>query len=289
MSTQGGFARAVERARSVDARALQIFVKSARQWSAPPLAAADADAFRAAADDAGLAPYTLAHASYLINLASPDRTLRARSIRALADEIARCTRLGVPYLVLHPGSHMGAGVERGVERIARGLDRALDVGGRRTAGTVTVLLENTAGQGTNLGRRFEEIGAIIESSAGADRLGMCFDTCHALAAGYPFDDARSYRETFARLDEGVGVERLRAFHLNDSKFELGSRRDRHEHIGDGHVGLDGFRRILADRRFRDLPMVLETPKGPDLADDRKNLAALRSLVGRRAARGPSCV
>jgi len=288
MSIQGGFARAVDRALSVDARALQIFVKSARQWDARPLVEADVNEFRDATRRAGLAPYVVAHASYLINLASPDRTLRSRSIRALGDEIDRCARLGVPYLVMHPGSHMGAGIERGVERIAAGLDRVLRVRGRSSGDTVTVLLENTAGQGTNLGRRFEEIGAIIEQSACANRLGLCFDTCHALAAGYAFDDARGYRTTFAELDAAIGVGRLRVFHLNDSKFERGSRRDRHEHIGGGHVGLDGFRRILSDRRFHDLPMLLETPKGADLADDRMNLATLRSLLGRRAGRGPSC-
>jgi deoxyribonuclease-4 len=288
MSIQGGFVRAVERAISVDARALQIFVKSARQWAAPPLVAADVDAFRDAARRAGLAPYVVAHASYLINLASPEQTLRSRSMRALGEEIDRCARLGVPHLVLHPGSHMGDGVERGVQRIARGLDRVLGARGRSSGDRVTVLLENTAGQGTNLGRRFEEIGAIIEQSAYADRLGLCFDTCHALAAGYAFDDAGGYRATFAQLDAAVGIGRLRVFHLNDSKFERGSRRDRHEHIGRGHVGLDGFRRILTDRRFRDLPMLLETPKGADLADDRMNLATLRSLPGRRTGRGPSC-
>jgi deoxyribonuclease-4 len=285
MSIGGGLHRAVERAERVEATALQVFVKSSRQWSAKPLARSEVAAFRAGTEARGLTPYTLAHGTYLINLASPDDGLWRKSLEAFRLEVDRCARLGIPYLVVHPGAHVGAGERAGMTRVARALRRALR--GRKTASAapaddkVRVLLENTAGQGTNLGHRFEQLAWIIERSGAEDRLGVCFDTCHALAAGYDIRTARSFRKTFSEFDRTVGCERLKAFHLNDSKFGPGSRRDRHEHIGKGSVGLEAFRLILNDRRFRHLPMVLETPKGEDLAEDRENLSVLRSLVGRK--------
>jgi len=276
MSISGGLYRAVERAVEVEATALQVFVKSSRQWAAKPLEPSEIDAFREAISDRGLGPYTLAHATYLINLASPDDTLWGRSIEAFRFEVDRCAALGIPYLVFHPGSHVGSGEQAGLARVARALSRAA-----AASSEVMPLLEVTAGQGTNLGHRFEHIAWVIEHAAVGDRLGVCFDTCHALAAGYEFRDAHSFRETFAAFESTIGLNRLKAFHLNDSKFGLGSRRDRHEHIGKGEVGLDAFRLILDDRRFRDLPMVLETPKGEDLAEDRENLTLLRSLIPAR--------
>lgn len=282
MSIAGGLPRAVDRARAVDATALQVFVKSSRQWAGKPLADEEAEVFRSRVAEAGLTRQTLAHAGYLINLASPDAAARRRSESALRDELERCERLGIPFLVIHPGSHLGSGEEAGLARVARLLDRLLlpRKGGRRAAagGGVSVLLETTAGQGSNLGFRFEQIGGIVERAQCAERLGVCFDTCHVLAAGYEFRDAASYRETFRLFDRAIGIDRLRAFHLNDSKQPLGSRRDRHEHIGRGEVGLEPFRLILSDRRFRNLPMVLETPKGPDLREDAENLAILRAML-----------
>jgi len=277
MSIQGGFPRAVERALAVGAGALQVFVKSARQWAGRPIDNGEAEAFGRGLDEAGLARHTLAHAGYLINLAAVDGGIRERSIRALRDELDRCARLGIPFLVLHPGSHGGAGESAGLSRVARALDRVL--AGRRAgyACGVTVLLETTAGQGTGLGYRFEQLAWILDNAAAGDRLGICFDTCHVLAAGYEFRDAASFRRTFRELDRTVGLSRLRGFHLNDSRGGLASRLDRHEHIGSGELGLEPFRLLLEDRRFRDLPMVLETPKGTDLAEDRRNLAVLRSL------------
>ncbi len=283
MSIEGGLPRAVDRALRVDATALQIFVKSSNQWAARPFRAGEAEGFRDALGASGLAGHVMAHASYLINVASPERALRDRSVRALGLEIDRCAELGVPMLVLHPGAHMGAGAEAGMDRAAHSLGRALGSARRRLlpGGTpVRVLLELTAGQGTQLGSRFEELGGIIDRCEQDDRLGICFDTCHAWAAGHDFRDAAGFRATFAALARTVGIERLGAFHLNDSRMPLGSRRDRHEHIGDGTIGLEGFRRIVRDRRFRDLPMVLETPKGPDLREDRRNLRALRALARR---------
>lgn len=282
MSIEGGVARAVERAERVDATALQIFVKSSRQWSSGPIGAAEAALFRRRAARAGLSGHTLAHAGYLINLASPDPAVRRRSTSALRDELRRCERLEIPRLVIHPGSHRGSGEEAGLARVVKLLDGLLlpGSGGRRRplAPGVTVLLETTAGQGSNLGHRFEQIGWILERARCSERLGVCFDTCHVLAAGYEFRDASSYRETFRRFDRAIGLARLLAFHLNDSKRPLGSRKDRHEHLGRGEVGLEAFRLILADRRFRRLPMVLETPKGPDLREDVENLAVLRAML-----------
>ena len=282
MSVAGGLHLAVERGREVAGTALQLFVKSARQWRAAPLAESAIDAFRSAMGAADLERHTLAHASYLINVAAPDAAVRERSIAALADELDRCELLGIPYLVLHPGSHVGAGEDRGLARVAQSLDRVLGKrrsgkGARRRVAT-RLLLETTAGQGTNLGHRFDHLGRILGDCRHDDRLGVCFDTCHALAAGYEFRDAATYTATFAAFDREVGLERLEAFHLNDSKHELGSRRDRHEHIGRGHVGLEAFRLLLNDPRFRGRPMVLETPKGEDLAEDRVNLGVLRGMV-----------
>jgi len=282
MSIEGGIARAVERAEQVDATALQVFVKSSRQWGGKALGAAEAADFRRRLEEAGLGRHTLAHAGYLINLAAPDARARRRSAAALRDELLRCERLGIPLLVVHPGSHLGAGEESGLDRVVEVLDRLLlprrGSGGRPLAPGVSVLLETTAGQGSNLGYRFEQLGWILERARCTERLGVCFDTCHVLASGYEFRDAASYAETLRRFSRAIGLDRLLAFHLNDSKQPLGSRKDRHEHIGRGEVGLEAFRLILADRRFRRLPMILETPKGPDLREDVENLAILRAML-----------
>ena len=283
MSIGGGLHRAVDRARSVDATALQVFVKSARQWRSKPLAPSDAESFRREAAASGLGPYTQAHASYLINLASPDEALWRRSVEALRDEVGRCELLGIPFLVLHPGSHGGSGEDAGLERIVCALDQVLALpegkaAPRAPGGSTKILLETTAGQGATLGHRFEQLAYVLDRTRAGERLGVCFDTCHSLAAGYEFRDRRSYRSTFAELDRTIGISRLLAFHLNDSKHPLGSCKDRHEHIGRGEVGLEAFRLILNDRRFRSVPMVLETPKGPDLAEDRENMTVLREML-----------
>ena len=288
MSIAGGFARSVDRAEQVEATALQLFVKSTRQWDARPINRDEAEAFRRRLDRSGLSPYTLAHSSYLINLATPDRSLRERSIRALRDEVERCAMLGIPHLVLHPGSHLGLGEQRGLERVTAALDRILAPRrpSRSTAAgsRVTVLLETTAGQGSNLGHRFEQLAWILDRARCTERLGVCLDTCHVLAAGYDLRDKSSFMATFGEFERVVGLERLQALHLNDSMNALGSRKDRHEHIGRGALGLPAFRLLLNDPRFAGLPMVLETPKGEDLAEDRENLSLLRALV-RTPSRG----
>ena len=277
MSIAGGMSEAVKRARSVDATALQVFVKSSNQWAARAFAEGEVEGFRAAIRDAGLARHTVAHASYLINLASPDDALWEKSVAALRLELDRCEALAIPWLVVHPGAHMGAGVAAGIKRVASALQRVLP---RSKEGSSGVLLENTAGQGTTLGARFEDIGEMMKQAGDLERVGACIDTCHALAAGHEFRSPSAYGEMIAAVDRAFGLGRLRAFHLNDSKGDLGSKRDRHEHIGKGRVGLPGFRSILTDPRFSDLPMVIETEKADDLAEDRVNLQALRSVAAR---------
>jgi deoxyribonuclease IV len=276
MSIAGGMPKAVERAVAVEATALQVFVKSSNQWAARPLAADEIATYRSEAKAAGVDRHTLAHASYLINLASPDPVLWEKSVAAFRVEFDRCDALGIPWLVVHPGSHVGSGTEAGLGRVGQALARALPREG--SGGATGVLLEITAGQGNTLGSRFEELAEMMRLADRGDRLGVCFDTCHALAAGYEFRDAASYRHLMATIDRTVGAGRIRGFHLNDSKGDIGSHLDRHEHIGRGKIGLDAFGFILNDDRFRDVPMVLETEKGDDLAEDRVNLGVLRSLV-----------
>lgn len=275
MSVAGGLELGVERALKVRARALQIFTKNASQWKGKALAAPEAVRFRAAWEASGLAPVA-AHASYLINLASPDAALRERSVEALADELRRADRLGVRFLVVHPGAHMGSGVRAACDRIAESIDRARALA---PAPDVLVLLETVAGQGTTVGRRFEELARIRERVARRDLTQLCLDTCHVHAAGYDIVSEEGYEETFRDFDDVLGLETLRLFHVNDSKNERGSRVDRHEHIGKGRIGTAPFARILRDPRFQAVPKVLETPKGKDgVVMDRRNLALLRKLA-----------
>ncbi|MCF8062862.1 MAG: deoxyribonuclease IV, partial [Deltaproteobacteria bacterium] len=217
------------------------------------------------------------HTHYLINLASPRPGIFERSLKALAEELKRTALLGIPYVVLHPGAHVGSGERSGLKRIIGALDRVLKGGEDPSP---TILLEVTAGQGTGLGYRLEHLAEIIQGSAYGERLGVCLDTCHAYAAGYDFRDARGYSRFMEAFEREVGMERLRMFHINDSKTPLGSRVDRHEHIGAGRIGLDALARFLQDPRFAGHPFVLETPKGKD-ADgrdwDERNLERLRRL------------
>jgi len=274
MSIAGGVARAFARGRQVGCETMQIFCKNERQWEARPLSDEEVAAFHAEHARSRIDP-VFAHAAYLINLASPDATRWERSIAACADELERCARLGVPYLVLHPGSHMGSGEEAGLARVAAALNRLFAAG----AGDATVvLLETTAGQGTALGHRFEHLARLCELSDCEQRLGICVDTCHIFAAGYDIRSPETYGNTFAALDRLIGLDRVRCFHLNDSQRELGSKVDRHTHIGQGCIGLEAFRLLVNDLRFRNVPMILETPKGEDMAEDVKNLTLLRSLL-----------
>jgi deoxyribonuclease-4 len=274
MSVAGGLAKAFDRARRVNAKALQIFTRNQRQWTVPSLRDEEVEEFAASWKAWGNLPVA-AHGSYLINLANPQKTSVQRSIEGLSDEIIRCSRLHIPYLIVHPGSHMGSGVRAGLSAVSLNLDAAIE---KAACPMVNVLLETTAGQGTGLGSRFEELAHVLERSVFGERIGVCFDTCHAFAAGYDIRTRASFEETFREFDSSIGLERLRFFHLNDSKHGVGSRLDRHQHIGKGEIDRAGFRVLVNDPRFRNHPMVLETPKGKELAEDKRNLQLLRSLV-----------
>jgi deoxyribonuclease IV len=275
MSIAGGHYRALEIARKYDCEALQVFTKNSNQWNAKELTEADIGLFQ---DTLGRTRVRalLAHDSYLINLASPDKTLFRRSVEAFVVEVQRAERLGLHYLVTHPGAHVGCGEEAGLARVATALNEVH----RRCPGyRVQVLLETTAGQGSCLGHRFEHLAAILEQVAQPERVGVCFDTCHVFAAGYPLAPEPAYRATMRQFDKIIGLERLKAFHMNDSLRPLGSRVDRHAHIGRGCLGLEPFRLLINDRRFRRHPMLLETPKEDGRRDmDRINLQTLRRQV-----------
>lgn len=282
MSVAGGLPRAVERAVVHRCDALQIFAKNANQWKGRVLPGEEVAAFREAVLAAKLVAVT-SHASYLINLATSAPALRQQSLEAMADEIDRAEALGLLGVVLHPGCHTSGTKAKGLRLVADALRSLLD---RRPLGTTQVLLECTAGQGTSLGASFEQLAAIIERLDRHPRVGVCLDTCHLLAAGYDIASDDGYRATFTAFESTVGLARLKAFHVNDSKKPLGSRVDRHEHIGDGHVGLAAFGRLVNDPRFAAVPMILETPKAEGKATgaiavdplDARNLDRLRSLV-----------
>ncbi|MGH2615391.1 MAG: deoxyribonuclease IV [Thermomicrobiales bacterium] len=275
MSIAGGHALAIDRAMSFGMTACQIFTKNANQWAAKPIAPEAAEGFRTRVAESDVA-FVVAHDSYLINLGSPDAALWERSLLAFGEELRRCNQLGVPWLVTHPGAHMGSGVEEGIGRVATALNRLFD---EMPDLEVTVLLETTAGQGSTLGRSFEELAAILELIEDQQRVGVCFDTCHVFAAGYDIREAATYAATMQRFDDIIGFGRLHVFHFNDSKKGLGSHVDRHTHIGEGELGAEAFRLIVNDDRFTDLPGILETPKDDDGEDDRRNLATLRDLCG----------
>jgi len=275
MSISGGVDKAIDRGREVGCETIQIFTRTPRQWKMREFSQEEVEDFKREREEAGINP-VFAHDTYLINLGSPDEELWKRSIAVLEDELARCDALGLPFLVVHPGSHVGQGEEAGLERIAQALSLALS---RKPAYKAQLLLEITAGQGSNLGYNFQQLARLIELTENGERLGICFDTCHAFVAGYEIRTPEGYDATFHELNELIGLERLKVFHLNDAKGDLGSRLDRHQHIGKGYLGLEPFRMLLNDERFRGLPMVLETPKGPKMEEDIENLRVLRSLRG----------
>jgi deoxyribonuclease-4 len=279
LSIAGGLHNAVTSAIALECGTVQIFTKNASQWRSKPLADDEIRTFRKTLADSKL-QFATAHDSYLINLATPDDSLYRKSIDAFADEVERAEALGLTYLVMHPGAHMGTSEEAGIARVAAALD---EVHHRSSGYRVMVLLEITAGQGTTLGHRFEHLAAIRDRVHSPERLGVCFDTCHAFAAGYRLDVEGGYPATFQEFDSTIGLEHLRLFHLNDSKQPLGSRIDRHEGLGRGRIGLETFRRLVNDRRFRDRPMILETPKedvnGRPM--DPVNLRILRKLLKTR--------
>jgi deoxyribonuclease-4 len=271
-SIAGGVEKAPARGLEVGCDTIQIFVKSPNRWVSKPLADKSVAAFKEAVSETGIWP-VFAHSLYLVNLATPDDDLWQKSLDALIDDLQRCERLGLPGLVLHPGSHRGAGEEAGIARIVAALD---EVHARLPGYTVQVWLETTAGQGDHLGYTFGQLRAMIDGVQEPDRLGICFDTAHAFAAGYDLGTREGYEAAWAEFERVLGLERLKAIHLNDSKRELGSRVDRHEQIGEGLLGLESFGFLLNDLRFWGIPMTLELDATED--EIRENLDLLRSLI-----------
>lgn len=288
MSVAGGVDRAVDRGTIVGCRTLQIFTKNASQWIGPPISPEVADRFREKLSASGMSP-VVSHDSYLINLASPDPSLRDKSLAAFRDELARAEQLGLMGVVSHPGAHVGSGDTAGLARVSEALLRVLDeTSGQR----VMVLIENTAGQGTCLGWHFDQLAALLHGTNRHPRIGFCLDTCHLHAAGYDLTSDAAYAAVLEDFDRSVGLDRLRCLHLNDSQKGLGSRVDRHTHLGDGSLGLEPFRRIMTDARLARVPKILETPKNGDgVLEDTRNLATLTQLgtvaeATRPAARRP---
>jgi deoxyribonuclease-4 len=281
MSVAGGAYKALERGKELGCTVVQVFTKNANQWAAKPIADGDAQLFQTTRDGCG---YTcddlVAHDSYLINLGTPDDALWEKSVAAFAHELDRCEQLGISGLVTHAGAHMGSGEEKGLARIAEALTRVL---GERPGQKVRVLLEITAGQGTALCYCFEHLGSVLDQvgSEFKHRVGVCWDTCHLFAAGIDFTGEDQYERMVDSFDRIVGLDNLRAIHLNDSKKGLGSRVDRHEHIGQGAIGLEPFGFFMNDPRLANLPKIIETPKGAageETSNDLMNLGALRGLV-----------
>lgn len=276
LSIAGGYYRAAEAAAALGMETVQIFTKNNNQWSGKPMTDDDVTRFRDAVAAASLR-IPCSHTSYLINLAAPDDTLWEKSIAAMIDELQRAERLGLNGVVVHPGAFTTSTEEAGIARIVAGIDRVHDA----TAGIAAeIWLETTAGQGSALGWKFEQLASMIAGVKSPDRLGVCVDTCHLFAAGYELRTEAGYRDTMKQLADTIGIDRVRAFHLNDSKKGLGSRVDRHEHIGEGELGLEPFRFVLNDRRFAKLPMYLETEKGERDGEDLDaiNLRTLKGLM-----------
>lgn len=280
MSIAGGIQKALQRAASIPCEVVQIFTKNQLRWTAPPLREEEIRVFR---KHRGEFKHVLAHASYLINLASPEDKVYRKSVSALEQELYRCHALGIPALVLHPGYHLGLGEDRGIERLVTGVRSAYE-----GSGCIDVLLalETTAGRGSSLGASFEQLKTIVSAvEAYGFPVGICFDTCHVFAAGYELRTRSGYDSTWQKFDGIIGRKYLIALHLNDSKGGLGSGKDRHEHIGKGRIGLPGFRLLSQDDRLFRIPGILETPKGRDMREDVENLRILRSLTSRSSEPG----
>lgn len=285
-SAAGGVFTALERAKQIGATALQLFTRNNNQWISKPLKDEEVEKFKALRAQSDLGQI-IAHNSYLINLCAADKDTLTKSRKAMKDEIERCALLDIPYVNFHPGSHMGAGEDDGIKKIADSLNIVHE---QTKNARVLSVLETTAGQGTTLGYTFEQLRAIIDLVEDKKRMAVCADTCHIFAAGYEIRTEHSWEKTFDEFDDIIGLRHLVCFHANDSKKNLGSRVDRHEHIGAGFIGVFCFRNLMNDPRFRSLPKIIETPKSNDMHEDVENLAKLRSLIiqprkmsGRRAA------
>ncbi len=276
-SIAGGIHNALTEAKELGCDCVQLFVANQRQWKHPTLTDQQVETFIQTRRQTAISP-VVAHSSYLINLAAANQETRDKSVAALTDEFGRCNRLGIEYLVLHPGAHVGQGEQVGLDKIISGLETVINL----SDSTSQILLETTAGQGSCLGCTFEQLAQIIERvNSGNNNLGVCLDTCHILAAGYDFKTPAGYKHVMKQFDNAIGINKLLALHINDSKTDLNSRVDRHEHIGKGFVGSKGFTHFLTDKRLRGLPFILETPKGQSPAGkdmDSLNLTNLRRLT-----------
>ena len=275
VSASGGVDKAIARAAFLDMTAFQIFTKNANRWDAKPLDVVTIERFREGLASNPTIKMVVAHDSYLINLATPDDAAWEKSIGALRYEIERCEQLDIPYLISHPGAHMGTGVDMGVARVAEAINRIHD---RMPEARCSLAIETTAGQGTTLGRSFEELACIIDAIDDKERVCVCLDTCHVFAAGYDLRTEETYTATMNQFEEVIGLGYLRVLHLNDSAKPFGSFRDRHAHIGQGMIGTDAFQFLLRDERLRGLPGILETPKDDDVTEDKMNLETLRAML-----------
>ncbi len=273
-STSGGVSKAIERAEKLHFTAIQIFTKNNNRWFAKPLEENEIEKFKKLWESSDI-KYIVSHDSYLINLCASNPELLEKSRKAFVDELQRCETLGIPYLNFHPGSHTGRGEEDGLKVIAE----SINIAHEKTEGfKVSSMLELTAGQGTALGYKFEHIAKIIEMVEEKSRMSVCIDTAHIFAAGYDIRSKETYQKTIKEFDEIIGLEKLKCFHINDSKKELSSRVDRHEHIGKGFIGTEGFANIMNDKRLEAIPKILETPKGKEQLEDLENLEVLKSLI-----------
>lgn len=272
VSIEGGFYKAIERGEYINGNVIQIFTKSNRQWASKELNDKDITLFKEKQKTSPIR-IVVAHASYLINIGSPDETCAKKSVDALIDELQRCNALAIPYLVLHPGSHTKSDEAACLIQISKNLDKALE----QSNGSTTVLLENMAGQGSTVCYSFEQIAKVIKKAKNRDKIGVCFDTCHAFAAGYDFRTEHDYNEMWKQFDKIIGLDKLHAIHINDSKKDLGARVDRHENIGQGKIGIDAFSLLLNDPRFFAIPKILETPYAT-IEDHKENMLVINSLI-----------
>ena len=274
LQTSGGVSKSVDMAEKLSFTAMQIFTKNNNRWFQKQLEEKEIEAFKTKFNNSNI-KFVVSHDSYLINLCTTDKEILIKSRNAFFDELERCELLGIPHLNFHPGSHLGAGEEDGIKLIAESINIVHD----NTKGyKASSMLETTAGQGTAIGYRFEQLQQIIELVEQKERMTVCIDTAHVFVAGYDIKDPKNYKEAIKEFDEIIGLERLKCFHFNDSKKELGSRVDRHEHIGNGFIGLEGFSNILNHARLKYIPKILETPKSKEQLEDLENLKILRNLI-----------
>jgi deoxyribonuclease-4 len=273
-STSGGVSKSVDLAEKLGFIAMQIFTKNNNRWFQKPLEEKEIEAFKSKLKKSHI-KFVVSHDSYLINLCAKDKTILGKSRVAMLDELERCELLGIPYLNFHPGSHLGLGEKEGIKLIAESLNI---VHQKTTNFNVSSMLETTAGQGTAIGYRFEHMQKIIEFVEQKERMTVCIDTAHVFAEGYDIKDPKKYKKVIKEFDDIIGLDKLECLHMNDSKKELGSRVDRHEHIGKGYIGKEGFANIMNDKKLAKIPKILETPKGKEQQEDTENLKVLRNLI-----------